>query len=166
MKYFINQITREVFAYDSSDLEVVERINTLENQLLNSLPDEKQAVLDKLDEIDLVFFEMKDSLSKLRPMTEKEIDNHLNPPEEKFVPLAISKAQAKTILIQKGMWQQVMDYLASVTDEQEKALLEVALNDVTEYRRDSPTLNRLAEQLGISSEELDDMFIEASKIIL
>lgn len=49
---------------------------------------------------------------------------------------------------------------------QETALALVALNDTTHWQRTSPFLNAAATALGLTSEQLDDLFIQASGIEL
>lgn len=87
-------------------------------------------------------------------------------PEPVPVPQQVSRSQGKTILIQEGLWSQVISYIENMEDGTERLLAEVALNDTTHWRRDSPFLNKFAEELSISEEQMDDMFTRASKIAL
>ena len=48
----------------------------------------------------------------------------------------------------------------------ERALAEVALNDTQQWRRDSPFFNAAATALGLTGEQLDALFLAASKIEL
>lgn len=82
------------------------------------------------------------------------------------VPTVVSRAQGKAALIQAGLWQQVLDYVAAITDPTQKALADVALNDTTEWRRDSPFLATVAAGIGLSDQQLDDLFVAAAKIVL
>lgn len=100
-------------------------------------------------------------------MTEAEVEAHLNPPPPPpVVPEQVSRAQGKAVLITEGLWPDVIAYVEAITDASERALAEVALNDTTHWRRDSPTLQAIATALGISSEQMDKLFIDASKINL
>lgn len=104
---------------------------------------------------------------ELVEMTPEEIEAHLNPPPAPApVPEQVTRAQGKAALIQAGLWQAVLDYVDSITDPTEKALALVALNDTTHWRRDSPFLNAAATAIGITEEQLDDLFIAASEIVL
>lgn len=87
-------------------------------------------------------------------------------PGAPIVPHMVTKAQGKTALIQSGLWQAVVDYVAAIEDETERMLAEVALHDAQDYRRDSPFLNAAADALGITEEQKDDLFILASSIVL
>lgn len=100
-------------------------------------------------------------------MTAEEIDAHLNPPPAPPpVPEQVSRAQGKAALIQAGMWGGVEAYVDSITDPTEQQLALVALNDTTHWQRSSPFLNAAADALGLSSEQLDDLFKQAAAIQL
>lgn len=99
-------------------------------------------------------------------MTQEEVDAHLNPPIPEYIPQQVSRAQGKAALIQAGLWGAVESYVNGIGDAVEKALALVALNDTTHWRRDSPFLNKAAKALGLTDEQLDDLFIEAAKIEL
>lgn len=81
-------------------------------------------------------------------------------------PQQVSRAQGKAALIKSGLWQGVLDYVASIEDATEKALAEVALNDTTHWQRTSPFLNDAAEALGLTQAQLDELFVTASEIEL
>lgn len=104
---------------------------------------------------------------ELVEMTPAEVDAHLNPPPAPpYVPEQVTRAQGKAALIQAGLWQAVLDYVDGITDPTEKALAEVALNDTTHWRRDSPFLNAAAQALNLTSEQLDALFQQAAEIEL
>jgi hypothetical protein len=104
---------------------------------------------------------------ELVEMTQGEVEAHLNPPPPlPVVPEQVSRVQGKSVLITEGLWSDVLDFVEAMTDPTDKALAEVALNDTTYWRRDSPTMQAIATALGITSEQLDDLFIRASKISL
>lgn len=88
------------------------------------------------------------------------------PTENKIKVSYVSRAQGKAALIRSGLWQGVLDYVDSIPDATEKALAEVALNDTTHWQRTSPFLNAAAEALGLTQEQLDDLFVTASGIEL
>ena len=82
------------------------------------------------------------------------------------VVLEVTRAQGKAALVSPGLWQGVLDYVESIEDTTEKELAEVALNDTTHWQRISPFLNSAAKSLGLSDEQLDDLFIQAEQIHL
>lgn len=100
--------------------------------------------------------------------TIEEWDLALNPPFEEvsFIPQQVTRAQGKAALIQAGIWPSVIDYMGRIEDQIERELAEVALNDTTHWQRSSPFLNQAAGALGVSQEQLDDLFLTASKIEL
>ena len=100
-------------------------------------------------------------------MTETEVESHLNPPTPPPpVPEQVSRAQGKAALITVGLWLDAMAYVEAMSDPTEKAMAEVALNDTTHWRRDSPTMQAMSTALGLTSEQLDGLFIQASQIEL
>ena len=104
---------------------------------------------------------------ELVKMNEAEVDAHLNPPPPPpTVPEQVTRAQGKAALITAGLWPDVLAYVEAITDPTEKALAEVALGDTTHWRRDSPTMQAISTSLGISSEQMDELFIQAAGIAL
>lgn len=82
------------------------------------------------------------------------------------VPPTITRAQGKAALIQAGLWPQVLAFVAGIEDPNEKLLAEVALNDTVNWERSSPFLARAAAELGLSQQQLDELFIAAVAIVL
>lgn len=83
-----------------------------------------------------------------------------------LVPSQVSRAQGKAALIQAGMWQAVLNHVAGIEDATRRALADVALNDTQFWQRSSPFLNDAAVAIGLSNEQLDDIFIAAAAIEL
>lgn len=104
---------------------------------------------------------------ELVEMTPEEIDAHLNPPPgPEPVPQQVTRAQGKSALIMAGLWDDVVSYVDGITDPTEKALALVALNDTTHWQRSSPFLNSASMALGLTDEDLDNLFIQASGLNL
>lgn len=82
------------------------------------------------------------------------------------VPEKVSRAQGKHVLVLNNLWTVVIDYIESIEDETEKALTEIAFYDTHEWQRNSPSLSRCANAIGLSEEELDSLFIQASGLSL
>ena len=87
-------------------------------------------------------------------------------PQPEPVPQQITRAQGKAALIMQGLWGAVLDYVAAIQDPTQRALAEVALNDTLTWERGSPFLNAAAAGRGMTSEQLDALFIQASEITL
>lgn len=83
-----------------------------------------------------------------------------------LVPTSVSRAQGKAALIKAGHWPAVLSFVASIEDDQQRALADVALNDTTEWARASPFLSAVAQALEFTDAQLDDLFIAASKVVL
>lgn len=82
------------------------------------------------------------------------------------VPESVTRDQGKAALITTGLWAGVLEFVASIPDPMERALAEVALHDTQQWRRSSPFLNSAATALGLTGEQLDGLFLAASKIEL
>lgn len=82
------------------------------------------------------------------------------------VPQSVARAQGKAALIGAGMWQAVLDFVAAIPDPTDRALAEVALHDTQQWQRNSAFLNSAKVGLGLTDEQLDTLFVAASKIEL
>ena len=82
------------------------------------------------------------------------------------VPESVTRAQGKAALITAGLWPGVLAFVAAIPDPTERALAEVALHDTQQWHRSSPFFNAAATELGLSGEQLDALFLAASKIEL
>lgn len=86
------------------------------------------------------------------------------PPAPPYIPQQVTRAQGKMALIAAGIWDDVLDYVNGMESPVDKAMAEVALNDTNNWRRDSPFLTQAASEIGLTSEQLDDLFQQASLI--
>ena len=82
------------------------------------------------------------------------------------VPSQITRAQGKVVLIQMGLWPQVLAFVDAIEDPVEKAVAEVAINDTVHWQSNSPFLNQAVAALGISQEQKDQLLIQASQVLL
>ncbi|WP_395026254.1 hypothetical protein [Comamonas odontotermitis] len=83
------------------------------------------------------------------------------------VPAEISRAQGRAILGSMKLTPQVEAYFASITDEEEAMWVDLAWNHTTTWRRyESPFLTRAAQALGLTDQQLDEMFIAAAQIVI
>lgn len=88
------------------------------------------------------------------------------PPDRPVAIHQISRAQGKAALITAGLWNDVLAYVAAIPDATQKALAEVALHDTQTWQRSSPFLAAAAQALGLSDEQLDELFATAALIEL
>ena len=79
-------------------------------------------------------------------------------PKSIAVPRALTPLQAKLQLLELGLLDEVDTLVA--TDRKIQLYWEYALT----IERNNEVLLSMAEQIGLTSEQLDDMFIEASKL--
>ena len=75
------------------------------------------------------------------------------------VPQEVTSFQAKAALLQAGLLPAVTAYMATAP-----AFDQLAWAESTTFQRESPTLNRAAAALGMTSAQLDQLFIAASVI--
>ena len=97
-----------------------------------------------------------------------EVEVTYVPPEPPpiHVPQQITRAPGKAALILQGHCQEALDYVASIQDPTQRALANVALHDTLTWERSSPFLNAAAARLGMTAEQMDALFIQASEIAL
>lgn len=86
--------------------------------------------------------------------------------ERNPVPPRVSRAQGKAALIQVGLWDDVLAFVAAIPDATDRALAEVALHDTITWQRSSPFLNAAAAALGMDDAALDSLFVTASGVQL
>lgn len=79
-----------------------------------------------------------------------------------LIPESVTSRQGKLALLDAGKLEAVEQAIASIADETEKKA--AAINyDAPTWERGNDFLNQLWEQLGGTQQELDDLFILASK---
>ncbi|WOZ89096.1 tail fiber assembly protein [Morganella morganii] len=113
MNYYKDN-TGAVWAYDSSQMAIIDKINT------PNFDNEKE-------QIPAIFFEINEKIKGMRKMTAKEIDAHINPPVTKEQLIAEAEAQKRIFIAEANqktqLWQtQLM--LDIITDEDKASLTE------------------------------------------
>ena len=88
------------------------------------------------------------------------------PVQTSGAPQSVSRAQGKVALIDAGLWPAVLAYVAAIADDALRARAEVALHDTVEWRRDSPFLADAAASMGLTTAQLDALFIAAAQVML
>lgn len=79
------------------------------------------------------------------------------------IPQSITKRQARQELIEAGLIGVVEAAINSIEDATQKALMFSWWNDSQDYERDNPELITMAASIGLTEEQLDAMFLSASK---
>lgn len=73
--------------------------------------------------------------------------------------MVCSRLQARTALYTAGLLASVEKAVSSSS-----TMIQLAWEDATEFRRNSPSITMLAEEVGISEEELDNLFRAAMRV--
>ncbi|TYK74391.1 hypothetical protein FSY45_19640 [Comamonas sp. Z1] len=88
------------------------------------------------------------------------------------VPSEVARWQAKLVLMrtqgQNGanLWEELMSMRTAIPDGENSVLLDAALLEVLNWRRTNPTVEWAAKQLGLSSAQVDELFIAAAALEL
>lgn len=85
-------------------------------------------------------------------------------PTPSVVPEIIDAAQGQYILIEMDLWDSVLAYIAAIPSKKQRQQAETAVFRTQRWRRDSATLIQMAQALGITEEQMDEMFIAADKV--
>ena len=78
--------------------------------------------------------------------------------EQNSIPQSITPRQARLILLQMNLLDEVDAILATNREWQ------ISWEYANEIQRDSPLIAALAAQLGLTGEQIDNMFIEGAKL--
>lgn len=79
------------------------------------------------------------------------------------IPASITQRQARIAMLDAGILDDVETAIASMTGVEGKKA-QIAWEWASEIRRDDPLLISIAGCLGLNSEQIDQLFLEASKI--
>ena len=81
-------------------------------------------------------------------------------PEVVFIPMSVTQRQCRLMLVQIGKYQEVVAYIENSEDDAMKIEWEYA----STIERNNPLVSTLGEHLGLTKEQLDNLFVEASKL--
>lgn len=84
----------------------------------------------------------------------------VEPPAIVAVPTAVTSAQAKIQLKRAGFLKAARDAVDALDDEE----IQIWFNEARTWQRSNVHVNEIAAALGISSDEVDELFREAVKI--
>lgn len=112
-KYFKDEVNNLVYAYDENQMSFVDKINA---------PD-----FDGKDEIPAVYFEIDEKIKSMKPMSDKEYWEYINPPVTKEQLIAEAEVKKQMLISDANqktqMWQtQLM--LGIITEEDKASLKE------------------------------------------
>jgi hypothetical protein len=80
------------------------------------------------------------------------------------VPLKITRRQAIQQLLISGYLSQVEPIIAAIPDELQRQLAEIYWKESTHFERNNNWLMAIGNSLGLTSSELDQLFIDANKL--
>ena len=64
------------------------------------------------------------------------------------------------------LFRSLLETVDNLIQQSEDEAAKLAWEYATEVRRDSPLLNSIAQQIGLSAEEIDQLFIQAAQITI
>lgn len=81
-----------------------------------------------------------------------------------IVPQKVTRRQARQALLLFGLLDSVEPAIAAIPNLTERRLAQIEWEDSLEFERSRPLLIALGTALGLSSAQLDNLFIEANKL--
>jgi hypothetical protein len=81
-----------------------------------------------------------------------------------FVPQKVTRRQAKQALLLAGMLSQVQPAIDAIVDPTQREMMNIEWNDSQDFERTRPSLINLATALGLTLEQLDDLFVQAIQL--
>lgn len=93
--------------------------------------------------------------------SQARMDIHMQATAPK-VPQVVTRRQARQALLLAGLLDSVPATIAAIADPIERGLAEIDWADAQEFRRDWPTLLNMAAALGLTSDQIDQIFITAA----
>lgn len=84
-------------------------------------------------------------------------------PPSPVVPQVITARQGKLTLLDYGIYQNVIDYIASIPGEA-GIRAKISWEAATEFNRNDPVLAAITQALNLNSEEIDQMFIHGATL--
>ena len=98
----------------------------------------------------------------VRPATEIEMASISSVPIH--VPRSVTRRQARQALLLSGKLAQVQPAIDSIPDPIQRGMVQIEWDDSQTFERNRPTLIALATAIGLDSAQVDNLFIEASKL--
>ena len=83
-------------------------------------------------------------------------------PEPEPVPDSVTRRQAKQALLLFGLLANVQPAIDAIEDEVERGMVQIFWDDATSFERSNAQLIALGVALGLTDEQIDDLFVQAS----
>lgn len=81
-----------------------------------------------------------------------------------FVPQTVTRRQALQALLLTGNTSKVEQALAAIPDATQRGMAQIEFAESLQFDRNRPLLVSLCTAIGMSSPQIDDLFIQASKL--
>ena len=81
-----------------------------------------------------------------------------------LVPAEVTTRQAKQALLLHGYYSSVQAAIDAISDVTQRGLVQIAWEDSQVFERNSPTLVMLGGALGLTSTQMDELFIYANTL--
>ena len=88
----------------------------------------------------------------------------LQPAAPTPIPKIVTMRQARLALLQNELLNQVDISINNIQDETEREQVRITWEYATEVERNNPMIKNLSERLGLTSDQLDNLFILASTL--
>lgn len=79
------------------------------------------------------------------------------------IPDSVTKRQARQELLQNNKLDAVQAAIDAIQDPIEKRMMQIYWDESTEYQLNHPELQAMAQAIGLTQTQLEDMFISASQ---
>ena len=80
------------------------------------------------------------------------------------VPASVTRRQAKQALLLNGLLSNVQPAIDAIPDPTQRAMIQIEWDDSQVFERSRPALVALGSALGLSSAQLDSLFITAAQL--
>jgi hypothetical protein len=86
----------------------------------------------------------------------------LSPPAIEGVPQVVTRRQARQAMLLAGLLDSVQAAIGAIPDTTQRRLAQIEWDDSQNFERQRPLLVSLATALGLTSAQLDQLFVTAS----
>lgn len=80
------------------------------------------------------------------------------------VPVSVSMRQAKRALLAAGLLDLADQAIAGIADDTERRAAQIDWTSATDVRRDWPLVASIAQALGLTDQQIDQLFVAASQL--
>jgi len=88
----------------------------------------------------------------------------VNAATQMHVPQKVTRRQARQALLLNGKLDAVDAAIKAIPDAMQRAMVQIEWEDSMEFERQRPTLKALATAIGLDDNQLDALFVQASKL--